>query len=267
MKKQFKLGVIGGGFMAHAIVKEGIESGFLSESAVLVSDCLDENLEKFRTAGCATTTNNRSVAEGCEFVLFAIKPQHFPTVAAELKDIPIGKAISIMAGIGRENIRRMLPMTECICRVMPNLPCSIGYGAIAADPSEFSSEEDLRFLDGLFSSLGAYITVSEDKMNAVTGISGSGPAYVFLFVKALIEVGKKQGLSEEEARRLAVQTVLGGAKMLSLDETDIDVLIQRVCSKGGTTEKAMESFRKDDLIGTVENAVDACVARSKELAK
>lgn len=269
MKKQFKLGVIGGGFMAYAIVKGAIESDFLRANKIIVSDCNEESLEKFKSYGCFVTTDNEKVAPVCDYLLFAVKPQQFPEVAEGIKDCDCQKVISIMAGIEKKKIRALLPQAKKICRVMPNLPCSIGSGMVAADASDFTSQDDLQFFAGLFDALGAYLPVAESKMHAVTGISGSGPAYVFLFIKSLIEAGKKQGLTEDEACVLAAQTVAGGVDMYihEKENTDIDTLIKRVCSKGGTTERAMLSFEKDDLTGVVDRAVDACVKRSEELAK
>lgn len=271
MKKQFRLGIIGGGFMAYAIAKGAIESDFLRANKIFVSDCKQENLTKFKDYGCFVTSDNAQVADNCEYLLFAVKPQQFPQIAEDIKACNCKKVISIMAGVEKKKIYEYLPGIKKICRVMPNLPCAIGSGMVAADVSDFSSQDDLQFLAGLFDSLGTYLPVKEEKMHAVTGISGSGPAYVFLFIKALIEAGKKQGLSEDEACVLAAQTVAGGVDMFihenSKNGTDIDELIRRVCSKGGTTERAMLSFEKDNFLEIVDNAVRACVERSQELAK
>ena len=269
MKNGLKLGIIGGGFMAHAIVKGALASRCLTPESVIVSDVNEDNLEKFKKMGCHTTTDNKQPANDCEYLLLAVKPQNFPAVAEEIKGEQTEKIISIMAGTDKKKISSLLPNAKQICRVMPNLPCSIGYGMVAADVSDFPLKEDIDFFERLFGSLGSYITTEESKMHAVTGISGSGPAYVFLFLKALTEAGKKQGLSEEEAKVLAAETVLGGVNMYKHEQgtTDIDTLIQRVCSKGGTTERAMLSFEKDDFLGVVDRAVDACVRRSKELGK
>ena len=269
MRKQFRLGVIGGGFMGYSIVKGAIESEFLRANRIIVSDCNEESLQKFRDYGCYAVTDNTKAASLCDYLLFAVKPQHFPQVAEGIKDCPCRKVISIMAGIERKKIKGMLPQVAQVCRVMPNLPCSIGSGMVAADVSDFSDQDDLDFFAGLFDSLGSYLPVEEAKMHAVTGISGSGPAYVFLFIKALIEAGERQGLTRDEASVLAAQTVAGGVDMYihEKESTDIDTLIQRVCSKGGTTERAMKSFEEDGFLGVVDRAVDACVRRSKELAE
>lgn len=271
MKKQFKLGVIGGGFMAYAIVKGAIESDFLRANKIIVSDCREESLQKFKDYGCFVTSDNAQAAENCEYLLLSVKPQQFAQVAEGIKTCNCKNAISIMAGVEKKKIREFLPNVKKICRVMPNLPCAIGSGMVAADASDYTSQDDLQFFAGLFDALGTYLSVPEEKMHAVTGISGSGPAYVFLFIKSLIEAGKKQGLTEDEARVLAAQTVAGGVDMFIYESdkngTSADELIRRVCSKGGTTERAMLSFEKDGFTEIVDRAVDACVKRSEELAK
>lgn len=271
MKKQFKLGIIGGGFMAYAIAKGAIESDFLRANKIFVSDCNAESLQKFKDYGCFVTSDNAKVAENCDYLLFSVKPQQFLQVAESIKSCNCKNVISIMAGVEKKKIREALPGVKRICRVMPNLPCAIGSGMVAADASDYTTQDDLQFLAGLFDSLGTYLAVEEEKMHAVTGISGSGPAYVFLFIKALIEAGKKQGLTDDEACVLAAQTVAGGVDMFihenGKDGTDVDELIRRVCSKGGTTERAMLSFEKDGFLETVDRAVDACIKRSEELAK
>ena len=269
MKKEFTFGAIGGGFMGYAIVSGAIRSGFIPAEKIFVSDSNEQSLEKFRLLGCRTTTDNLAVADSSEYLLLSVKPQTFPAVAEGLKGADCEKVLSIMAGVEKSRIRALLPRVKGVCRAMPNLPCSIGSGMIAADVSDFSDEKDRAFFAGLFSSLGKYVFTEESKMHAVTGISGSGPAYVFLFINSLIEAGKQQGLSQTEAELLAVQTVAGGVDMYyhEKDTTNIDTLIARGCSKGGTTERAMQSFYNDDFEGTVARAVDACARRSAELSK
>lgn len=271
MKKQFKLGIIGGGFMAYAIAKGAIESDFLRANKIFVGDCNKDALQRFKDYGCFITTDNAQVADNCEYLLLAVKPQQFAKVSEEIKNCSCKTIISIMAGVEKKNIKENMPYVKKICRAMPNLPCAIGSGMVAADISDFSSQDDLQFLSGLFDALGMYMPIEEEKMHAVTGISGSGPAYVFLFIKSLIDAGIKQGLSEDEACVLAAQTVAGGVDMFIHEQEkngiQIDELIRRVCSKGGTTECAMRSFENDGFSEIVNKAVNACVERSKELSK
>lgn len=268
MKKMFKLGVIGGGFMAHAIVKGAIKSGFIRDKKIIISAKAEGDFEKFEEFDVTTTLDNRAVAENSEYILLSVKPQSFAEVAEDLQGFQAEKVISIMAGVTRYRIRKALGGRAKVCRCMPNLPCSIGSGMMAADISDFTDMDDVQFISSLFDSLGVFISISEDKLDAVTGISGSGPAYVYMFINGLIQAGKANGLTEEEAETLAVQTVIGGADMVaSRGDTSISRLIQSVCSKGGTTIEAIKSFENDDFTGSIERAVNACVKRSKELSR
>lgn len=270
MKKRYKLGVIGCGFMAKAILKGIVLSDYISGRKIIVSDVNESNLDDIYDELCVNTTkDNREVAENSEFLLFAVKPQNFAEIAAELGGICPDKVISIMAGVTKAYIKNSLGVGLIkVARCMPNLPCSIGSGMMGVDMSDFNSDvHDTEFITKLFDCLGQVLSVSEDKLDAVTGISGSGPAYVFMFIDALVDAGIRQGLTRNEAKTLAVQTVLGGAEMVQHSEKPLSELIMSVCSKGGTTIEAVKVFEENNFRGTVSAAVDACVKRSKELSK
>lgn len=270
MKKQYKLGVIGGGFMAQAILKGAVYSDFLKAKRIIVSDVSQQALENLSYLGVNTTVNNRDVAENCEFLLFAVKPQNFPAVAESLHGLPIEKVITIMAGVKKQKIKDSLFGKNIkVARAMPNLPCSIGSGMTAVDMYDFEdSVDDSAFIDSIFSSLGNVLSVPEDKLNAVTGISGSGPAYVYMFIDGLIRAGIRQGLTEDEAKTLAVNTVAGGAEMVAHSEDkSLEELISAVCSKGGTTIQAVDSFKNDNLYEVIDRAVASCVKRAEELSE
>ena len=270
MKKQYKLGVIGGGFMANAILKGLIYSDRMRSRKIIVADPSDQAREKMSELGVYTTANNRDVAGNCEYLLLAVKPQNFATVAESVRGLPVEKVITIMAGVKKDKIKSMLFGDSIkVARAMPNLPCSIGSGMTAVDLEDFSDDaDDCSFILGIFDCLGNVLSISEDKLNAVTGISGSGPAYVYMFIDGLVKAGIRHGLSEDQAKTLAVQTVLGGADMVAHSEDKtIEQLIDAVCSKGGTTIQAVESFRKDDMEGMIDRAVAACVKRAEELSE
>ena len=270
MKKQYKLGVIGAGFMAQAILKGVIYSDSLKAKKIIVSDASDHALAGVEYLGVHCTRSNADVAEMCEYLLLAVKPQNFAAVAESIRGIPVEKVITIMAGVTKEKVKGLLLGNDIkVARAMPNLPCSIGSGMIALDASDFDENiDDSAFIDSVFSNCGTVLNVSEEKLNAVTGISGIGPAYVYLFIDGLIKAGVAHGLTEDEAKTLAVTTVYGGAEMVAREETkSLEELIAAVCSKGGTTIQAVESFRKDDLEGTIARAVSACVKRAEELSE
>ena len=215
------------------------------------------------------TRSNADVAENCEYLLIAVKPQNFAAVAESIHGIPVEKVITIMAGVKKQTVKDALLGKDIrVARAMPNLPCAVGSGMIALDASDFSENiDDCAFLDSVFSNCGTVLNLPEEKLNAVTGISGSGPAYVYLFIDGLIKAGMAHGLSADEAKTLAVTTVYGGAEMVAHSEDkSIDELVAAVCGKGGTTIQAVDSFRRDDLYGVIARAVDACVKRAEELS-
>ena len=264
MKKKFKLGVIGCGFMASAIINGAINSKILSANEIIVSDVNPVSLSKMEQNGVNTTTDNVTLVSNAEFVLFAVKPQSLNDVLVQIKDIKVEKIISIMAGVKKEKIRTAFPNAK-IARCMPNTPCSIGCGAIGLDVSEFF-DQDKDFVVSLLSSLAQVVCVDEDKLNAVTGVSGSAPAYFYLFLKGIIDAGVKQGLSYDEAKLLATNTMIGAGKMVLINENkSLDDLINAVCSKGGTTIEAVNTYNQNNLTEITNKAVDACVKRASEL--
>ena len=269
MKKQFKLGVIGCGFMAHTILRGAILSDLLRSKKVIVSDVdMDKLQEVNDELGVFFTKDDRYVAENSEFVLFAVKPQSFAKIANELQGVCPEKIISVMPGIKKSTIKNSLGVKIMkVARCVPNLPCSIGSGMMGLDMSDFNSDtRDTEFIDMLFSSMGRVLSVNEDKMDAITAISGSGSAYVFMFIDSLIDAGIKQGLSKDEAKTLAIQTVLGGAEMAAHSEKSIPELIVNACGKGGATIEAVGVLENNNFRGIVAEAVDACVKRSKQLS-
>jgi pyrroline-5-carboxylate reductase len=155
-----------------------------------------------------------------------------------------------------------------VARAMPNTPCSIGYGAVGLDVTDFTDESDKEFVKNVFTALATVEFVSEEMLNAVTGVSGSSPAYFYLFLKCIVDASVKQGLKEEVALNLAVNTMRGSAEMVmkNQDKT-LDELINAVCSKGGTTIEAIKVFEDNKLNEIVDKAVTACVNRAEELSK
>lgn len=264
MEKKFELGVIGCGFMASAIIKGIVNKKILPPEKIIVSNLQGAGFGAVEGLGVETTYDNEFLAENSAFVLLAVKPQGLDEVMCQIGNVSVEKFITILAGVKKEKIKETFPYAK-VARVMPNTPCSIGCGAMGLDVSDFE-EGDREFVNRLLSALGTVVLTDEKDMNAVTGISGSGPAYVYLFIKGLVEAGVRQGLSEEVAKKLAVATVIGSANMVVANpEKTLDQLIGAVCSKGGTTIEAVNTFEKYDLRGIISKAVDACVARAAEL--
>ena len=184
---------------------------------------------------------------------------------SNIKDAKCNKFISIMAGVKKQKIRNVFPNAK-IARSMPNTPCSIGSGAVGLDLSDYKCNRDKKFITSLLTSFANVVLVDEDKLNAVTGVSGSAPAYFYLFLKGIIESGVKHGLSYEDAKTLAVSTMIGAGKMvIENKEKSLDDLINAVCSKGGTTIEAINTYNECELTKITEKAIDACVKRASEL--
>ena len=266
MEKKFKIGVIGAGYMASSIIVRAISLGVLEASDVIVSDLNDDALLKFSKLGATTTKNNLELANVSEFIFFSVKPQNFNTIATEIKGCSCKKFVSIMAGVKICKIKASLSNDILVARCMPNAPCAVGKGAVGIDLTDFNNITDINFIKSLFNAGADVIEVKEDLLNAVTGISGSAPAYFYLFAKGLIDAGVKNGLTKEQAFRFVVNTMIGSGEMLlSFKDKSIEDLIDSVCSKGGTTVEAIKTYNENNLNLTTEKAVEACVKRSFEL--
>ena len=267
MEKKFKLGVIGAGFMSTAIINGVIKSGILSPNDIIVSDINENSLKKLQQdTNVSISTDNLYIANNSEFVLFAIKPQNLCDVLKSINGCACNKFISIMAGVKKQKIKNVLK-NSLVARCMPNTPCSVGNGAVGIDLSDFNAiKSDSDFILNLFTSFATTVIVSEDKLNTVTGISGSSPAYFYLFLKGIVDAGVKNGLSEQDALKLAANTMIGSGKMvLENKDKTLDELINAVCSKGGTTIEAINVYKQNNLSNITEKAIDACINRAVEL--
>ena len=266
MKKTYTLGVIGGGFMAKAILDGAISKGIISPQEIVVSEPSEERRKLLSKNNIHVVNDNIFTVNNSRFVLFSVKPQNFSAVANHIKGADIPVIISIMAGVTKQSIQNFLGGNLRIARAMPNLPCSIGEGMTGLDANGLTVEER-EFVKSLFLSVGKVILLNEGLLNAVTGLSGSGPAYVFLFMQSLVEAGIAQGLSENDSFTLALQTMKGGIKLIENNGgQSIDELIAAVSSKGGTTVAALESLAFDNWKESVKRAVDCAVKRAEELS-
>ena len=265
MKKHYTLGVIGGGFMARAILSGALAKGILTAEEIIVCDPSEGSRKYFVGLGVAVSSENHDALRDSSYLLLSVKPQTFAAVAQELKGERYPVVISIMAGKTKAGIRAATG-AEHIARVMPNLPCSIGAGMTAVDAEELS-EQDRNFVLGLFLSVGEVIETEEGQLNAVTAVSGSGPAYVYLFLRAFIDAAQEQGLRREQAQTLVFQTLEGGLAMAKTSSKSLDELIAAVSSKGGTTVAALDRFRADGFEQSVSHAVAAAAKRAEELSE
>lgn len=259
------IGFIGGGNMAEAIIK-----GIFGKHGrdIMVSEPRDERrayLEK--TYNIKTTSNNKEVAKNCNIIILAVKPQNMDDVTAEISDvISIDKmVVSIAAGITLSYLSSRLK-TPKIIRVMPNTPALIQEGMSVMSMSECIHDKEIGLIREIFMSIGKLLTLPEKYMDAVTALSGSGPAFIAFFVEAMIEGGIESGLSRKHSAELAVQTLLGTAKLL---DTGIlpEKVREMVTSPGGTTAAGLQVFKEKGLIDIVKDAVEAALKRAKELGE
>jgi len=266
-KVTYELGVIGAGNMAEAILKAELHSGFLQPHEIVGSDVRQERRQKLASElGVAWAADNLVPAR-CPRVLLSIKPQNIEDVLDEVAEVvdPDALVFSICAGVPTALIDTKLHGKGHIVRVMPNTPMLVGAGmsGIAAGPR--ASDDDVQWVEGLFAASGKTVPVDEGLMDAVTGVSGTGPAYFFYLIEAMIDAGVADGLSYEFAYQLAVQTCAGAAKLLAESGQKPEDLRAMVTSPNGTTQRAVETL---DAAGTKDiwvNAVRAATQRSKEL--
>lgn len=267
MSEDKRTGFIGGGNMAEAIIK-GLLAGGVPAAELSVSEPSEARrallAERY---GVEVTTDNALLCRQSDTVILAVKPQVYGLALQGIEgEAAAGKLfISIMAGVKSSDIEAKLGAGSRVVRVMPNTPALVLAGATAVARGAAASDEDLHLTRRIFDLVGTSCVVEEKLLDAVTGLSGSGPAYVLTFIEALSDAGVKQGLSREVATSLAAQTVYGTAKLLLETREHPAVLRANVTSPGGTTIAGMHSLERDGFRAAVMNAVEAATVRSKEL--
>lgn len=263
------IGFIGGGNMAEALIKGLLAQGHPADR-MLAADPSPARQALLRdTYRIAATADNRAVAAGCRLLVLAIKPQIVPVVVPELAGTVTAEhlVVSILAGTATATLERLLGGSARVVRAMPNTPALVGCGATAVCAGRFATEADLETAAALFRAVGSVNTVSEVQMDAVTGLSGSGPAYVFTVIEALAEGGAREGLPREIALELATRTVLGAAALVAESGEDPASLRQKVCSPGGTTLAGLTALEDGKLRDALIEAVARATQRSKELGQ
>lgn len=264
-----RLGVIGAGNMGEAILRGFLTSGYAADTETALFDL---DVEKCRALekefGVTVAASLEALIDGSDILLVAVKPNVCTYLFAEQFERFADKAVvSIAAGWGGERLKNALPKTVRILRVMPNTPAMIGQGMIVFESGDSLTEDERAFAKTLFGAVGDVISVEPKLMDAVTAVSGSGPAYVYLFIEALADGGVKAGLPRQIALKLAAQTVKGAAMMVSETGVHPGELKDRVCSPGGTTIEAVAVLEQKGLRAAVIAAVDACCAKSEQMSK
>lgn len=270
MLKGKKIGFIGAGNMAEALVKGIIAKRIIDSKNIRASDVVAQRLDYIReTYGIRTMGDNIKLVSESDIVVLAVKPGDVYPVLDEIRGYLGSKKllISIAAGIRLTSIEKRLKKGGRVIRVMPNTPALILEGASALSKGTFATERDLEYAKALFNAVGEAAIVKEQMMDAITGLSGSGPAYIFIIIEALSDAGVKMGLSRELAEFLTLQTVIGAAKLVKESGEHPSRLKDRVASPGGTTVAGIHILEKGRLKGILMDAVEAATKRSRELGE
>jgi pyrroline-5-carboxylate reductase len=256
--------------MAEAMIRGLVRGGHVPANRIAASGPRKERLDQLvKEYGIDVTTHNREVAQRSGLVVFSVKPQILDKVLREVGDQlkPGTLVVSICAGIDTATIEDAVPDGVRVIRAMPNTPALVGAGATAISAGKHASETDLATAKALFDAVGITVELDESQLDAVTGLSGSGPAYIFLILEALADAGVKVGLSRRNAQRLAAQTVMGSAKLLLDTDEHPGKLKDMVTSPGGTAIAGLHTLEEGGLRTTLINAVETATKRSRELGR
>lgn len=268
MRIEKKVAFVGAGNMATALIRGLVQAGACTPGEILATDVRKDQLERLaRDHGIAVARDNREAAAWGDVVVLATKPQIFHVVLSEVAMgiRPDALVVSIAAGVPIAAIEARMPARTRVVRTMPNTPALVGAGATAIAAGEHATDEDLAVAKRIFESVGVAVTLDESLLDAVTGLSGSGPAYIFLIIEALADAGVKVGLHRETAQLLAAQTVLGSARLLLDTGEHPGRLKDMVTSPGGTAIAGLHTLEAGGMRTTLMNAVEAATRRSAEL--
>jgi pyrroline-5-carboxylate reductase len=261
---------LGAGNMAEALIKGLLRAGTAKPESLIATGRRADRLELLHsTYGVRTTLDNMAAVREADVVVLSVKPQALDKVLIQVAPVvdPHKLVISVAAGVPIAAMERRFGAGARIIRTMPNTPSLVGAGACALARGEHASDEDLAVATRIFQSVGTTTVVDENLLDAVTGLSGSGPAYIFLIIEALSDAGVKVGLPRYTALKLAAQTVLGSAQLLIETGAHPGQLKDQVTSPGGTAIAGLHTLEAGGLRTTLINAVEAATRRAKELGE
>lgn len=263
------IGFIGAGQMAGALAHGFLQGGKLSADRVFATDPSSTATERFQAKipGCQFAVDNRALLESAEVIFLAVKPQYIEAVSKEIAPVAGDRLIvSILAGVSLEKLQRFLG-TERIIRVMPNTPCLVGQSAAAYCVGNGATAEDADLVESLLSTVGKVWRVEENLMDGVTGLSGSGPAFIYLLIEAMSDAGVQTGLPRAISTQLAAQTVKGAAEMVLATGLHPGQLKDQVTSPAGTTIRGLHVLEQRGVRGSMIDAIIAAAQRSRELGQ
>jgi len=270
MSAKLTIGFLGAGKMATALAKGFVRAGLISGRQIIAGDVVPAARTAFsKEVGAKTTASNTEVAEFATVLILAVKPDQVVPVLAGIRDQFTHKhlLISIAAGVPTSKLELALGGNPRVVRVMPNTPALVGASATGVALGKSATPADGILAQKLFSSVGVAFQLKESLLDAVTGLSGSGPAYVYQFIEALSDGGVAAGLPRDMATKLAAQTVVGAGKMVLETGQHPGALKDMVASPGGTTIEGLHELEKGKLRGTVMSAVRAATEKSKKLGQ
>lgn len=263
-----RIGFFGAGNMAEALAR-GLLSGGVPPAAIVASDVVEARRKLFSdTLGLSVTNDNREVLARSDVAIFAVKPQNMPELLAIISGASHGRLfISICAGVSTAFIEKELGGNPRVVRAMPNTPMLVGAGAAAIAAGRYATSDDMAVARAIFETAAKVVEAKEELMDAVTAVSGSGPAYFFYLVECMVEAGVRLGLSRAQAQALARQTALGAGRLLAESQDSPEELRRKVTSPGGTTFAAITKMEEAGVKAAVIRALEAAAARAKELGR
>jgi pyrroline-5-carboxylate reductase len=265
---KYTIGFIGCGKMAEAIIGGLIKSEVVGDDQIIASAKTEETVNKVQLKfGIKTSLHNKEVAEEADFLILAVKPDLHAKIIKEIKGAVKSDAviITIAAGITLEFLESTFARSIKAVRVMPNTPSLVGEGMSVVCANEQVNDQELKAVLGLFESFGKAEVLPEKLMDAVPAVSGSSPAYVYMFIEALADGAVQQGISREQAYTLAAQAVLGAAKMVLDTGKHPGELKDNVCTPGGATIEAVTTLEKKGFRAAIVSAMEACTEKSRKL--
>ncbi len=270
MVERKRIGIIGAGKMGAALIAGLLRAETVEKDDLCASDVSAQRRDQIaKTYGIQCFTDNKMAVSRCDIVVLAVEPVHVKAVLEEVGEELAGKLlVSIAAGTSIAFLKKNLQRTTIpIVRAMPNNPCMVGEGMTVLAPSPEASGEDLEAAEAIFSAVGKVMVLDERFFDAVTGLSGSGPAYIYLVVEGLVEGGVRAGLPEDKALVLAAQTVLGAGKMVLETGLHPAKLREMVTTPGGTTIEGLKELERGNVKAALSMAVGSAARKSKELVK
>ena len=265
-----KIGFIGSGNMGGAIIGGILGAGLFAKEDIYVSDVMEASIRKVQeTYGVNVTTDNMEVAKVSDILVLSVKPHFYQTVITQIKDAVKEDVVIVCIAAGKSIavVRDMFGKDMKIARVMPNTPALVGAGMAALTPTPNMSAEEVDEIAAIFNSFGRCERVPENLMDAVTAVSGSGPAYIYMVIEAMADAAVAEGLPRAQAYQFAAQTVLGAAKMVLDTGKHPGELKDMVCSPGGTTIAAVKKLEETGLRNSLMQAMGACADKSREMSK